>query len=88
MVIAARLKIWGTPPLITWQAGKKDCAKMPVINGLEPAAVVEMTQQTITVLRANGDLTIIPWSGLSWARKQINADYLGPRPRRLIKLSN
>ena len=36
------------------------------INGLEPAAVVEMTEQTITVLRANGNLTIIPWEGLSW----------------------
>lgn len=61
--------------------------KMPVINGLEPAAVVEMTNNTITALRANGNLVIIPWSGLSWARKQVNADYLGPRPKRAQQIA-
>ena len=50
-----------------------------------------MTNQTVTALRANGNLVIIPWQGLAWARKQINADYLGPRPRRpdqIIKLGD
>jgi penicillin-binding protein 1A len=65
--------------------------KKPVINGLEPAAVVEMTNDTITVLRADGNLKIITWPGLSWARKQINADYLGARPRQsdqIVKLGD
>ena len=61
--------------------------KIPVFNNLEPAVVVEMTKQTITVLRANGELTIIPWSGLSWARKQVNADYLGPMPKRTDQIA-
>ena len=81
MVIAGREKFRYSCSLITWKSGNNCYAKYPSINGLEPAAVVEMTSQTITVLRPNGNLTIIPWSGLSWARKQINADYLGPKPR-------
>lgn len=66
-------------------------SKKPVINGLEPTAVVEMTNQTATVLRADGNLVIIPWSGLNWARKQVNSDYLGPRPRQtdqIVKLGD
>jgi len=72
---------FGIPSINNMQDWEEKLHKLPVVNGLEPAAVVETTHKTITVLRANGDLTIIPWSGLSWARKQINADYLGPRPR-------
>jgi len=53
---------------------------IPVVNSLEPAAVVEMTGRSITVLRQDGSFATIAWDGLSWARKQINADYLGPRP--------
>ncbi len=81
----------GVPALDNMQDWEALLQKKPVIGGLEPAAVVEMTESTITVLRANGDLTIIPWSGLSWARKQINADYLGPRPRvadQIVKLGD
>lgn len=72
----------GVPSLDNMQEWEQILHKKPVINKLEPAAVVEMTDQTISVLRANGDVTIVPWSGLSWARKQVNADYLGPQPRR------
>ncbi len=60
-----------------WEALLK---KIPPVNNLLPAAVVEMTKNSITVLLASGKLIIIPWDGLSWARKQINADYLGPAP--------
>lgn len=81
----------GIPSFDTMEKWELLLRKMPVINGLEPAAVVEMTPDTITVLRSNGTLTIIPWSGLSWARKQVNADYLGPKPRRtdqIVKLGD
>jgi penicillin-binding protein 1A len=71
----------GVPSLSNMDAWQAALGKIPTINGLEAAAVVELGTKTITVLRANGDLVIIPWSGLSWARKQINADYLGARPR-------
>lgn len=81
----------GIPSLTTMEAWAEKLKKMPVISNLEPAAVVEMTPKSITVLRANGDMTIIPWSGLSWARKQLNADYLGGFPRntdQIVKLGD
>lgn len=81
----------GSPSFDSMEKWEEFLRKMPVINGLEPVAVVEMAAQTITVLHANGKLTIIPWSGLSWARKQINPDYLGAKPRRadqIVKLGD
>ncbi len=85
------LQNFGSPELDNMESWEQRLQKIPVINDLEPAAVVEMTRQTITVLRANGQLTVIPWSGLSWARKQINADYLGRKPERsnqIVKLGD
>lgn len=81
----------GTPALDTMSEWEKQLRKLPVINGLEPAVVVEMTNKTITALRANGQLTIISWPGMAWARRQVNADYLGPRPRhpdQIVKLGD
>jgi penicillin-binding protein 1A len=65
--------------------------KKPVINGLLPAAVMEMTNKSISVLLGDGDIAIITWPGLSWARKQINANYLGPKPKKpqdIVKLGD
>lgn len=78
----------GSPSLDNMQTWEKALKKMPTISQLEPAAVVEMTDHTLTVLRANGSLDIIPWSGLAWAREQINADYLGPMPQRAEQIAN
>jgi penicillin-binding protein 1A len=81
----------GTPSLSNMEAWEQAMRKLPTINNLEPAVVVEMAAKTITVLRGNGDLAIIPWSGLAWARKQISPDYLGPRPRQtnqIVKLGD
>lgn len=77
---------FGTPDLTSMENWEKMLRAKPAINGLEPAAVVETTGQTVTVLRADGNLTVIPWSGLSWARKQINPDYLGAMPRRASQI--
>jgi penicillin-binding protein 1A len=71
----------GIPSINTMDEWEKTLKKMPVINELLPGAVVDMTNDSITVLLSNGKMVVIPWSGLSWARKQINADYLGPMPR-------
>lgn len=81
----------GIPSLDNMEEWEKKLQDIPVITGLEPAAIVEMSTRSITVLRANGDLTIIPWAGLSWARKQINPDYLGARPKttsQIVKLGD
>ncbi|MDX1900517.1 MAG: penicillin-binding protein 1A [Gammaproteobacteria bacterium] len=73
-------KNFGTPDLLDVKSWEKKLANIPAVNTLEPAIVIDITSHTATVLRANGQLVIIPWEGLSWARRQINADYLGPRP--------
>lgn len=81
----------GSPSFSNMEKWETILRSKNIVNGLEPAAVVEMTPQKITVLRANGDLTIIPWTGLSWARKQVNADFLGPMPKRtnqIVKLGD
>ncbi len=78
----------GSPSLDNVEKWTDTLSKIHAVNGLEPAAVFEITKKTITVLRANGDFTIIPWDGLSWARKQMNADYLGSRPRRASQIVN
>lgn len=81
----------GSPSLDSMDKWQQILNNLPAINQLEPAAVVEINKNSITALRANGDLNIIPWSGLSWARKQINADFLGPYPSQasqIVKLGD
>ncbi len=72
----------GVPDLKHMMTWEKTLRRIPALNGLEPAAVIEMSNQSVTALRANGSIITIPWTGLSWARKQINADYLGRMPRK------
>lgn len=70
----------GIPDLKNMEEWEETLSDMRTINGLIPGAVVAMTQRSVTVLRSDGTMTTIPWEGLSWARKQINADYLGKLP--------
>lgn len=72
---------FGDPDLKQMEEWEKKLSNIPPINDLEAAAVVDITPHAITALRANGSLITIGWQGLSWARKQLNADYLGPHPK-------
>jgi len=72
----------GVPNLNHMQEWEKTLSNIPTVNGLEPAVVVDMTEKTATVLRSNGKLVTISWQGLAWARRQINADYLGRMPHK------
>lgn len=72
----------GTPDLSHMEEWEALLNKIPLVNDLEPAAVIDTTDRSVTVLRANGSIATIPWQGMSWARKQIDADYLGPMPRK------
>lgn len=81
----------GQPSLDRMEKWEQELSDMPVINELEPAAVIDIAPRSITVLRANGSLTTIPWQGLSWARQQINQDYLGRMPssaEEIVKLGD
>jgi len=70
----------GTPSLKNMPAFEKILAETPTVNNLQPAVVTDLTDETVTVLLASGKFATIPWQGLSWARRQINPDFLGPRP--------
>lgn len=64
--------------LISW---KKKLHGIATINGLEPVVVIEVSDDDATALRGDGSIITIPWKGLSWARKQLNAeDDLGALP--------
>lgn len=78
----------GIPSLKHMEDWEPKLTEMPVINGLEAAAVIDIAPRSITVLRSNGSLVTIPWSGLSWARKQINEDYLGRMPKTAGEIVN
>jgi penicillin-binding protein 1A len=71
----------GVPDLKQMEEWEKKLNNIPIVNGLEPAVVIDITANTITVLRANGSLSTISWQGLSWARRQINDDYLDRYPK-------
>jgi penicillin-binding protein 1A len=70
----------GNPNLKLMQEWEKTLSNISVVGGLEPAAVVDMGTKSVTVLRANGNLAVISWQGLAWARPQVNANYLGRKP--------
>lgn len=73
---------FGIPALKTMEEWEKKLNTISVTSDLEPAAVIDIANRSITALRANGSLITIPWEGgLSWARKQINAGYLGRLPK-------
>jgi penicillin-binding protein 1A len=77
----------GTPSLSQMEEWEKLLSKIPVTNGLEPAAVVDIAPHSITALRANGSLVMVSWQGLSWARKQINPDLLGRMPKTTAEIT-
>jgi penicillin-binding protein 1A len=81
----------GVPSLKYMEEWEKKLSKILVANGLEPAAVVDIALHSITLLRANGSLVMVPWQGLAWARKQINANFLGRMPKtasEIVKLGD
>lgn len=61
-----------------WQASLKN---IPVIQGLEPAVVVEVLDQSATAMRRDGSMVMLPWEGLSWARPYRDAASPGPKPQ-------
>ncbi len=81
----------GVPDLMGLEEWEITLSNIPSYNGLDPAAVISMTDNSATVLRADGNMVTIPWSGLSWARKQIDSDYLGAMPKKassILKLGD
>lgn len=59
----------GIPNIKRLDKLEEQLRETPVSNGLEPAIVMDISDQSLAVLRANGTLVTVPWEGLSWARK-------------------
>jgi penicillin-binding protein 1A len=56
--------------------------KIPSVNGLKPAAVINLTNDTITAVLGNGSLVTIPWSGMAWAQRELPNGHFGRKPKK------
>jgi penicillin-binding protein 1A len=48
--------------------------------GLQPAIVLSVADKEAALVLADDRLITLPWDGLSWARRYINDNALGPKP--------
>lgn len=74
------VKNLGKPPaeLDVWEAA---LGKLPVVNDLQPAAILNVDPSSATAMLANGTKITLAWDGLSWARRKMGEKSLGPRPK-------
>lgn len=56
------------------------------IGGLVPALVTAVGEHDAVVLDPSGTSITLTWEGLSWARKYISVDQLGPSPKRVADI--
>jgi len=73
---------WGTPDTTQLVALAKKLKQFPKIADLQVALVLSVQGQQAQILLANGDVQTLPWSGLSWARKQYQqGKWVGQAPK-------
>lgn len=62
----------------------KQLKTIPTVNHLEPAIILQVSQQSATALMKDGSIITLPWSSISWARSQVitpdDKEILGPPP--------
>lgn len=63
--------------LVAWQ---KQLTMIPSIQNMQPAAIIDVQQNSATALFANGLQITIPWEGLSWARRKLGDKYVSSLP--------
>ncbi|MEX2365808.1 MAG: penicillin-binding transpeptidase domain-containing protein, partial [Pseudohongiellaceae bacterium] len=56
-------------------------SRTPTVGTMEPAFVQDLTERSITALRANGEVVTIDWDGIRWAKRFINSNAWGSSPR-------
>lgn len=52
------------------------------IGGLQPAVVVGLAEKEAVFALQDGNLNVLPWSGMEWARPYINDNAMGDAPAR------
>ncbi|WP_318459587.1 penicillin-binding protein 1A [Photobacterium leiognathi] len=75
--------IWkpGQTPLNANQIVDK-LKNQPVYGQLIPAIVTKVGEKTANIVTKNGDIAVINWNGMSWARKFISDSRQGAAPRK------
>ncbi|WP_347251252.1 penicillin-binding protein 1A, partial [Legionella sp.] len=58
----------------------KILAQYPVINDLEPAVILTVSEKEATAATRHGLKFTIPWEGLSWARPALKNGWMGKAP--------
>lgn len=53
-------------------------ADIPTVGDLVPAVVLLVGEQSVVVLRANGELLTLKWDAIKWARKYLSENSMGP----------
>ena len=53
---------------------------LPTVDGLMPAVITSVEQQSATALMRNGQQATIPWSGIIWAGKALIKGWKAPAP--------
>lgn len=59
---------------------QKYLRQYPELNNLVPAVVTEVGEKEATASLQNGQIIIIPWDGLSWARPALKKGWVGKSP--------
>jgi penicillin-binding protein 1A len=73
---------WGTPKRKLINKWTEQLADIESYQDLVPSVITEVAYQSATALLADGDIITIPWEGLSWARPNIDDQYVGALPQR------
>jgi penicillin-binding protein 1A len=74
------LENWGVHKGKNWDEWQNLLADLESYQDLVPTVITDVASQSATALLANGDLVTLPWAGLSWARPNIDDEYVGKLP--------
>ena len=60
---------------------RDELARHPLLGALRPALILRVNKQSAEALTVTGKRIVLPWQGLQWAQRHLDADTLGPKPR-------
>ncbi|PKG57593.1 penicillin-binding protein 1A [Shewanella sp. GutDb-MelDb] len=72
--------LWSETPLEVEEI-KTKLKQTGSFQGMYPAAIMSIDQQTAKVMTAKGDIYTLPWDGIKWARKFITNKRQGKAPK-------
>ncbi|MCG3865337.1 MULTISPECIES: PBP1A family penicillin-binding protein [unclassified Photobacterium] len=79
------------PVAVIWKPGQTPLNANQIVNKLKnqpiygqliPAVVTKVAEKSANIVTKNGDIAVINWNGMSWARKFISDSRQGAAPRK------